>query len=164
MTTIESSKIHFNNAGSSLPPHEVVDTVIAYLKEEAAEGGYETEAKYQQQLDNVYTSIAKFINAKKEEIAVVENASAACSLAFKGLSFQKGDVVITDETEYVTHLLGLLDYQKTHGIEVRMIPNDEQGNFSLAALEAAIGPRTKLMAMTHIHRSGAFYVILYEQV
>ena len=145
--------IHFNNAGSSLPPDVVVNTVVNYLMEEAAAGGYETEAKYKEQLDNVYVSIARLINAKKEEIALVENASAAWSLAFKGLSFQKGDVVITSEMEYVTNLLGLLEFQKTHGIEVRMVPNDGQGNFSLAALEAAIGPRTRLIAMTHIPSS-----------
>jgi cysteine desulfurase / selenocysteine lyase len=148
-----SQKIHFNNAGSSLPPDEVVSTVVNYLVEEAAAGGYETEAKYKEQLENVYVSIARLINAKKEEIALVENASAAWSLAFKGLSFQKGDVVITSEMEYVTNLLGLLEFQKTHGIEVKMVPNDEQGNFSLAALEAAIGPHTKLIAMTHIPSS-----------
>ena len=38
--------IHFNNAGSALPPDVVVDTVISYLQEEAINGGYETEAKY----------------------------------------------------------------------------------------------------------------------
>jgi cysteine desulfurase / selenocysteine lyase len=148
-----SRVIHFNNAGSSLPPDIVVDTVVSYLREEAAAGGYETEARYKEQLDNVYTSIAKLINAKKDEIAIVENASAAWSLAFKGLSFHKGDVVITSEMEYVTNLLGLLEFQKTRGIEVRVVPNDEQGNFSLAALEAAIGPRTRLIAMTHIPSS-----------
>jgi cysteine desulfurase/selenocysteine lyase len=148
-----SHKIHFNNAGSSLPPDIVVDTVVSYLREEAAAGGYETEARYKEQLDNVYVSIARLINSRKDEIALVENASAAWSLAFKGLSFQKGDIVITSEMEYVTNLLGLLEFQKTHGIEVRMVPNDEQGNFSLAALEEAIGPRTRLIAMTHIPSS-----------
>jgi selenocysteine lyase/cysteine desulfurase len=44
-----SQKIHFNNAGSSLPPDVVVDTVVSYLTEEAVAGGYETEAKYKEQ-------------------------------------------------------------------------------------------------------------------
>jgi cysteine desulfurase/selenocysteine lyase len=153
LTTMQSIKIHFNNAGSSLPPDEVVDTVIAYLKEEAAIGGYEAEYKYKDQLANTYTSIATLINAEKDEIALVENASMAWTLAFKGISFEKGDEVITGEMEYVTNLLGLLEYQKTHGIEIKMIPNDEQGNFSLSSFEAAISPRTKLVAMTHIPSS-----------
>ncbi|MBC7399988.1 MAG: aminotransferase V, partial [Mucilaginibacter sp.] len=47
-----AQRIHFNNAGTSLPPDVVVDTVIDYLKEEALFGGYETEAKYKDQLEN----------------------------------------------------------------------------------------------------------------
>ena len=45
-----AEKIHFNNAGASLPPDVVVDTVINYLQEEALQGGYEVEAKYRPQL------------------------------------------------------------------------------------------------------------------
>jgi selenocysteine lyase/cysteine desulfurase len=143
-------KIHFNNAGSSLPPDVVVETVISYLNEEAIYGGYETEYKYKDQLDNTYAVIARLINANKDEIAIVENASAAWLMAFNGIGFKKGDVVITSEMEYVTNIIGLLDAKKTHSIEIKVIPNDEYGNFSLPALKAAISPQTKLIAITHI--------------
>ncbi|MBB3058969.1 aminotransferase class V-fold PLP-dependent enzyme [Mucilaginibacter gotjawali] len=145
-----AQKVHFNNAGASLPPDVVVDTVINYLLEEAACGGYETEAKYKQQLDNTYDLVARLINAEKEEIAMVENASTAWMLAFNGIDFKPGDVVLTTEMEYVTNLIGLLNAKKTLGIEFKVILNDEYGNFSLEALEAAISPKTKLIAVTHI--------------
>jgi selenocysteine lyase/cysteine desulfurase len=141
---------HFNNAGSSLPPNVVVDAVVDYLKEEAIYGGYETEAKYQQQLENTYTSIARLINADKDEIALVENASVAWGMAFNGIHFKAGDEIITSEMEYVTNFIGFLNVQKKQGVKIRIIPNDEQGNFSLAALEDAIGPQTRLIAITHI--------------
>jgi cysteine desulfurase/selenocysteine lyase len=143
-------KIHFNNAGSSLPPDVVVETVINYLNEEATCGGYETEYKYKEQLDSTYALIARLINADKDEIALVENASVAWLSAFNGIDFKNGDVVLTSEMEYVTNIVGLLDAKKTHGIEIKVIPNDEHGNFSLSALDAAISPQTKLIAITHI--------------
>ncbi|MDB4903622.1 MAG: aminotransferase class V-fold PLP-dependent enzyme [Mucilaginibacter sp.] len=143
-------KTHFNNAGSALPPDVVVDTVINYLNEEAICGGYETEYKYKDQLDNTYALIARLTNANKDEIAIVENASAAWLMAFNGIGFKKGDVVITSEMEYVTNIIGLLDAKKTYGIEIKVIPNDDHGNFSLVALENAISPQTKLIAITHI--------------
>lgn len=145
-----AQKVHFNNAGSSLPPDVVVDTVINYLNAEAACGGYETEAKYKQQLDDTYTLVARLINAETNEIALVENASTAWILAFNGVDFKPGDVVLSTEMEYVTNLIGLLNAKKTLGIEIKVIPNDEQGNFSLSALEEAISPKTKLIAVTHI--------------
>ncbi|HEY4286393.1 MAG TPA: aminotransferase class V-fold PLP-dependent enzyme [Puia sp.] len=145
-----AKKIHFNNAGSSLPPDVVVDTVVNYLQEEAVSGGYETEAKYQQQLDDTYPLIARLINASPDEIAIVENASQAWGLAFNGIGFKTGDVIITSEMEYVTNLLGFLLVQKTYGVTIKVIPNDASGNFSLPDLEAAITPQTRLIAITHI--------------
>jgi cysteine desulfurase / selenocysteine lyase len=142
--------IHFNNAGSSLPPDVVVDTVIDYLKEEARDGGYEAETRHTDALEHTYSLIARLINANVDEVAIVENASTAWAIAFNGISFQPGDEVITSEMEYVTNVLGLLQAHKKQDVSIKVIPNDEQGNFSLSALEAAISPRTKLMAITHI--------------
>ena len=141
---------HFNNAGASLPPDEVVVTVIHYLNEEAALGGYEMEYKYREQLENVYLLIARFIHAERDEVAIVENASMAWGLAFNGIEFKKGDVIITSEMEYVTNLLGFLNAEQTHGIQIKVIPNDVYGNFSLQALEDAITAQTRLIAITHI--------------
>jgi selenocysteine lyase/cysteine desulfurase len=145
-----AEKIHFNNAGSSLPPDEVVDTVTNYLREEAMLGGYEQEAAYHHQLENVYVSIARLLNASVDEVAIVENASTGWHLAFNGIDFKPGDEVITSEMEYVTNWIGFLNLKKTRGIEIRVIPSDTAGNFPLAALEAAISPKTRLIAITHI--------------
>src|ERR1700744_225916 len=81
-----SERIHFNNAGASLPPDIVVETVVNYLKEEAVYGGYETEYQYREELENTYSLIAKLINVDKDEIAIVENASTAWGLAFNGIT------------------------------------------------------------------------------
>jgi selenocysteine lyase/cysteine desulfurase len=145
-----SEWIHFNNAGASLPPDEVVETVIHYLSEEATLGGYEMEYKYREQLGNVYQLIARLIHAEKDEVAIVENASMAWGLAFNGIKFKKGDEIITSEMEYVTNMLGFLNAEQTHGIQIKVIPNDEQGNFSLQAMEEAVTAQTRLIAITHI--------------
>src|ERR1700742_2194771 len=137
--------IHFNNAGSSLPPDIVVDTVIDYLREEALKGGYETEARYSKQLEQVYASIARLINARTDEVAIVENASIAWHLAFNGIDFQKDDEVITSEMEYVTNLIGFLNLRKTQGIQIKVVPNDARGNFSLPAFEELVSEKTKLI-------------------
>ncbi len=146
-------RVHFNNAGASLPPDIVPATVIGYLNEEAVYGGYETEAKYAKDLDRVYASIARLINADPSEVAVVENASLGWWISFNGIDFKKGDVILTSEMEYVTNLISFLHVAKRYGVEIKVIPNDEQGNFDLAALEAAISPQTKLIAITYIASS-----------
>lgn len=142
--------VHLNNAGASLPVSSVVDTVIQYLQEEALTGGYEAEAKYKQELADTYTLIGRLINADPEEIALVENASTGWCIAFHGIDFKPGDEILISELEYVTNMIGFLNAEKLYGVKMVVIPNDEQGNFSLKQLEAAINPKTKLIAVTHV--------------
>jgi len=148
-----NQKIHFNNAGCSMPPNQVLETVIDYLREEAEMGGYETEAKYLDKLENVYSLIADFIHAEKEEIALVENASSAWGIAFHGIQWNPGDEIIVSEMEYSTNLIGFLNAKKFYGIEIIKIMQDEDGNFPIQALENSINSKTKLIAITHIGSS-----------
>src|SRR5690606_15500047 len=123
-----AERVHFNNAGASLPPDTVVDAVVDYLREEALVGGYEMESKYMGKINGVYGGIARLINADPDEIALFENASAAWGTAFKGLVFEDGDEIITSEMEYVTNLIGLVDVKKA-GVRITVIANDRRGNF-----------------------------------
>ncbi|AEV98053.1 aminotransferase V [Niastella koreensis] len=145
-----AARIHLNNAGASLPPDVVIKTMVDFLREEALLGGYEIEAKYRTQLDHTHELIAQLINANRDEIALVENASAAWDLAFNGLHFEPGDEVIVSEMEYISNVLGLLNAQKMNGIVIKVIPNNAAGIFPLHELEAAITDKTKLIAVTHI--------------
>jgi len=155
-------RAHFNNAGASLPPDAVLETVLSYLNEEATFGGYETEYKYRDEIDNTYTLLAKLINAEKDEIAIVENASFGWGLAFNGIDFNEGDEIITCEMEYVTNLIGLLHVKKSFGVTIKLIPNDEHGDFMLTELENAISPKTKLIAVTHIPSSAGGMIPVVE--
>ncbi len=157
-----AERIHFNNAGSSLPPDVVVDTVISYLQEEATHGGYETEDKYEKEMEHTYDLIAKLINANRDEVAVMENASIAWGLVFNGIVFTEGDEVITSEMEYLSNLMGFITAQKTHGVKIIVIPTDEQGNLPVQALEDAISPRTKLIAITHIPSTAGTIIPVVE--
>ena len=62
---------HFNNAGSALPPNAVVEAQINHLQLEAAIGGYEAANQESACVAAVYDSVARLINAKPQEIAVV---------------------------------------------------------------------------------------------
>jgi cysteine desulfurase/selenocysteine lyase len=144
---------HLNNAGASLPIKEVLDTVTSYLHDEALTGGYEAEAKYEAQLTNTYALIARLINAEQGEIALMENASAGWCIAFHGIDFQPEDEVLISEFEYVTNMIGFLNAKRLYGVRLVVIPNDANGNFSLEGLEAAITPKTRLIAVTHVASS-----------
>lgn len=149
-TPASKNLIHFNNAGASLPPEPVLNGVIAYLKEEAEIGGYEAEAKYSAHFAQTYHSIAKLINCKASEIALVESATRAWDVALASIPFHPGDIILTTQTEYISNYIVLLQIQKRYQVKLEIISNDPHGQFSLEELEKKMSPKVKLVALTHV--------------
>ncbi len=145
---------HLNNAGAALTPNKVRDRVLDYLKEEALQGGYESAAKHHEELQASYEHIAQFINAKSSEIALLENATVAWNMAFSSIPFKAGDIILTTEVEYGSNFINYLKAKKEKGVVLQIIPEDEQGNIDLLALEKMIHDRVRLISVTHMPTSG----------
>lgn len=146
--------LHFNNAGSSLMPRPVFDALRRVLRDENDLGGYEAERRAQDDIAAFYTEFAGLLNASPDEIAYVENATRAWDMAFYGLSLKPGDRVITHASEYASNYLALLQQSKRLGFEIDLVPSDKFGQIDVDALDAMIGPRTRLIAITHVPTQG----------
>jgi selenocysteine lyase/cysteine desulfurase len=142
--------LHFNNAGASLMPQRVLDAVVEHLQLEARIGGYEAAAQAAAKVARVYDAAAELLGARREEIAVVENATRAWDLAFYGIPFRAGDRILAGVAEYGSNFLAMLQVTRKTGAVVEVIPNDEHGQISIVALRRAMDERVKLIALTHV--------------
>lgn len=70
MLYTEAPAAHFNSAGASPMPRTVLDRVTKHLELEATLGGYEAAAQCDDELEAVYESAARLINADADEIAL----------------------------------------------------------------------------------------------
>ncbi len=145
---------HFNNAGSSLPPEAVLDAVVDHLQREAEIGGYEAAAERSDRLEHTYDALARLVGAERDEIAVIENATRAWDMAFYAFPFSPGDRILTGRAEYASNWIALRQVADRTGAVIEVVPDDEVGQFDVAALERMLDERVKLVSLVHVPTQG----------
>ena len=138
--------IHFNNAGSALPPAPVVETVVDYLRDEARRGGYELAAATRKRFDDVYASVARLLNADAGDIALTDNATRSWQAVFYALRLGPGDKILTCRSEYASNAIAYLQ----SGAEVEVVADDETGQLDVDDLKRRIDGRVRLISMNHV--------------
>jgi selenocysteine lyase/cysteine desulfurase len=146
--------LHFNNAGAALMPQPVLHATIAHLQLEALIGGYEAAAQAHDAVEHAYDAAAALLGCRRDEIAMVENATRAWDMAFYAVPFGPGDRILTAVAEYASNYIAFLQVARKTGAVVEVIPNDDSGQLSVEALRRAIDERVKLIAITHIPTNG----------
>lgn len=146
--------LHLNNAGAALMPQPVLQAQLDHLQLEAEIGGYEAAAREESRLEGFYDAAARLLNCQRQEVAFVENATRAWDMAFYSIPFQRGDRILTSEAEYASNYIAFLQVARKTGARVEVIPSDEAGQLSLAALRNMIDERVKLIAITHVPTNG----------
>ena len=143
-----------HSAGSSLMPNVVVDAMIDHLRLEQRVGGYAAADQEQDRLDAVYDSVAALVNADRDEIALVENATVGWQMAFYAFDWRPGDRILTGRAEYAANYVAYLQVQRRHGVVIDVIPNDAFGATDPQALRAMIDDRVRLISITWIPTNG----------
>jgi selenocysteine lyase/cysteine desulfurase len=146
--------LHFNNAGAALMPSPVLDAMLDHLRLEAEIGGYEAAERADASVEHTYAAAARLIGAHPDEIAIVENATRAWDMAFYSIPLQPGDRILTATAEYASNYIAYLQRARVTGARIEVIPDDEHGQVSVAALESMLDERVKLIAVTHVPTNG----------
>ena len=146
--------IHLNNAGAALMPRPVIKALVDHIELESRIGGYEAAERESARIEHAYGALARLLNCGRDEIAVVENATRAWDMGFYALSFRPGDRILTAAAEYASNVIPFLQVTERTGATLEVVPNDESGQLSLAALERLMDERVRLIAVTHVPTNG----------
>jgi cysteine desulfurase/selenocysteine lyase len=146
---------HFNHAGASLMPRQVLDAVHDHLQLEARIGGYEAAEAQAGQVKRTYSAVARLLGCDAEEIALVENATRGWDMAFYAMRFKPGDRILTSASEYGSNYIAYLQVAQKTGAVVEVLPSDQDGQVSIEALRAELARGgVGLVGLTHIPANG----------
>lgn len=142
---------HLNNAGASLMPDVVTQSILEHIKLESEIGGYEASALKANEIQQFYIQAGKLVNCNASNIAFTASATDSYTRALSSIPFQAGDVILTDNDDFISNQIQFISCRKRFGIKIVRIKNAQIGGVDLQDLEEklfALQPR--LLAITHI--------------
>lgn len=145
--------IFMNNAGASLRPAIVTETIKDFLDLEDRVGGHAAAELKADQLSQTYASIATMIGAKHDEIALMESQTIGWHAIISAMEFKDGDEIIVTAAEYITGLMALIELRHRAAVVIRVVEYDATGVIDLESLEKHLSARTRLVCLTHIATS-----------
>jgi cysteine desulfurase/selenocysteine lyase len=149
--------VYLDNAASAQKPKAVLDRLqkayteqyanvhrgLHYLANEATEA-YEAARE----------TVQRFLNAeRKEEIIFTRNATEAINLVaytFGRERIKPGDEIVLSIMEHHSNIVPWHFLRERQGAVIKWAPIDEDGNFLIGAFEKLLGPRTRMVAITHM--------------
>lgn len=149
--------VFLDSAASAQKPAAVIDRVSEFYRSDYANvhrGVYRLSAKSSELYENARARVARFLNAAHDdEIVFVRGATEAINLVVHswGAGFlEPGDEVLITELEHHANIVPWQILRDRIGFTLKVSPIDATGGLDLAALEASITPRTKMVAVTHL--------------
>ena len=142
---------HLNNAGAALMPQAVIDAITAHVRLEAEIGGYEAADLRAEEIARGYDDLAEIVGARRENIAVVANATAGFIQALSSFDLTAGDVIVTTRCDYTSNQIQYLALSKRLGVEIVHADDLPEGGVDADSVRAILrARRARLVAVSWI--------------
>jgi selenocysteine lyase/cysteine desulfurase len=106
----------------------------------------------------VRREVAAYIGARPEEVALTGNTTTGLALVYQGLRLRPGDEILVTEHDHYSHHESVRLAAARNGARVRRVRLFDDAATAttaqmIAALRAAITPRTRVVGLTWVHSS-----------
>ena len=148
--------VFLDSAASAQKPRAVIDAMTRAYESQYANvhrGTYYLSQVATENYENARAKVAQFMNAKSpDEIVFTHNATAGFNLVAHsfGSMLEEGDEIIVSVMEHHANIVPWQLLRDRSGIEIKVVPIDDAGNFLIDEFEKLLGPKTKLVAVTHV--------------
>jgi cysteine desulfurase/selenocysteine lyase len=149
--------VYLDNGASAQKPQAVIDAVVqGYAVDYAnVHRGLHTLSNIStEKYEAVRGIIARFLGVKDEEEVVFTSGSTEginlVSYGWAAPRMQAGDEIVLSVMEHHANIVPWHFLRERQGVVLKWVEVDENGDLDPQAVLDAIGPRTKLVAVTHM--------------
>lgn len=146
-------RIYMDHAATTPVRPEVLEAMLPYFSTEFGNPSsvYSWGRGARKALDSARDRVAALLGASPSEIVFTSGGSEGANLAIKGVAWadqNRGKHIITSAVEHHA-VLDTVEWLKTQGFDVTILPVDEYGMVSPAQVESALRPDTILVSIMH---------------
>lgn len=149
--------VYLDNAASAQKPRAVLDAMRDFAAGEYANvhrGVHYLSAESTERYESAREAVRRFLNAEKsEEIVFTKNGTEAINLvaaSFVAPHIRPGDEIVLSVMEHHSNIVPWHFLRERQGAVLRWVDVADDGSLDADAVDAAIGPKTKLVAITHM--------------
>lgn len=150
---LESGKIYLNHAATGPWSRYVEDGVQQFIHGRAR-GSIDVFAETIRIIDEARTMAANMIGADASRIAFAQNTSEGLNVLASGIDWKAGDRILLIEKEFPSNVYPFLN-TRAKGVEVDFV-SQRNGRIELEDIEAAMTPRTRLVAVSWVQFLSGF--------
>ncbi len=148
--------VYLDSAASAQKPRAVIDTMVRVMETSYANvhrGLHTLANETTEAFEKARESVRGLINAERaDEVIFTKGATEAINLAASsfGLSLNAGDEIVLSEMEHHSNIVPWHFLRERKGVVLRFVPIGDDGRLDMDAFHALLGPKTKLVALTHM--------------
>ena len=149
--------VYFDNGASAQKPQVVIDAITKAYAEEYANvhrGLHFLSNLATDKYESVRGVVAKFLNAASEDDIIFNSGTTEginmVAYGWAAPRLQAGDEIILSIMEHHANIVPWHFLRERHGVVIKWVDVDSNGDLDPQAVIDAIGPNTKLIAMTHM--------------
>jgi len=162
--------VWLDNAATTQKPQQVIDAISHYYEHDNSNvhrGAHTLAGRATDGYEGSREKVARFIGAESaDEIVFVRGATEAINLvafAWGPDQLEKGDEVLVSELEHHSNIVPWQFLRDSIGIDLKVIPMNDDGELRLDELSRLLTPRTKLVAVTQVSNALGTHVMV-EQI
>jgi cysteine desulfurase / selenocysteine lyase len=148
--------VYLDNGASAQKPKAVLDTLARAYGHEYANvhrGLHYLSNTATQKFEDARETVRRFVNARSEnEILFTRNATEGINLVASsfGATFKEGDEIVVSVMEHHSNIVPWHFLRERKGCVLKWAPMTDTGELDMDALDALIGPRTRIVSITHM--------------